>query len=166
MPNKYSIIIQNKYNKTQQFLLFNEKPTVSSNTGHDIAAFNNVWATAPGVHGPNGKTQFDIIVEEYAVCVFQEVLAGGGAGFNLDKESTCDTEELSASSSINMTVTHIISLTMINVANVFSGLGRKSAKPPFDVVRLLFGLVTQVSRMKSSPTSLSSLALGVTKLER
>jgi len=64
MTTKYSITIKNQKEKPVSFLLFVEKPEVSSEAGQ---AFTNVYAKAPGV--PFGGTgTFEIYGTDYAVC--------------------------------------------------------------------------------------------------
>ena len=67
MPNTYRIIIRNKADKFQRFLLFNEAPHAATKTSA-AKAYTNVWGEAPGVPGPHGKTDFKITVAEWAVC--------------------------------------------------------------------------------------------------
>lgn len=66
MGNKYRIIVNNRAAKFQRFLLFNEAPETGTRTSRS-QAFTNVWAAAPGVPGPHGKTDFKIDVQEWAV---------------------------------------------------------------------------------------------------
>lgn len=66
MGNKYRIIINNRAAKFQRFLLFNEAPQTGTQTSK-AQAFTNVWAVAPGVPGPHGKTDFKVDVQEWAV---------------------------------------------------------------------------------------------------
>ena len=67
MPNTYKIIIRNKAAKFQRFLLFSEAPNAATKS-KKAKAFTNVWAEAPGVPGPHGKTNFTVSLQEWAVC--------------------------------------------------------------------------------------------------
>ena len=61
----YTIIVQNESTKRHEFLLFSSLPELSENVGHP---YTNVWVKSVSVPTPNGHAQFDIQVEDFAVC--------------------------------------------------------------------------------------------------
>lgn len=61
----YTIKVHNKSDEKQHFMLFNEKPTVSSNISQVWA---NVWVKSPVVAHPHGTATFSISSKFYGVC--------------------------------------------------------------------------------------------------
>ena len=84
MPSTYKLVIRNKAAKFQRFLLFSEAPKAASRTSK-AQAFTNVWAEAPGVPGPHGKTNFTIKLQEWAIC--------GTAPHRLNEKVIVDTSD-------------------------------------------------------------------------
>lgn len=60
-----SIVVKNKSDEVQQFLIFCDQPGFSENTGK---AWTNVWGRSPGVGAVNGNTMFGIRETYFAVC--------------------------------------------------------------------------------------------------
>ncbi|CAI6337565.1 unnamed protein product [Periconia digitata] len=63
--SKLTVIIKNQSDKTEQFMIFNEKPAFSKEVGK---SWNNVWGTSPGVGAVHGSARFGIQRELFAVC--------------------------------------------------------------------------------------------------
>jgi len=63
--DKYLIIVNNKSGISRNFLLFSDLPTLSQNV---TDPYINVWEKSVPVSSPNGRTEFDITVEQFAVC--------------------------------------------------------------------------------------------------
>ncbi|KAL8835416.1 MAG: hypothetical protein Q9176_006917 [Flavoplaca citrina] len=63
------IVIKNKSDEVQQFLIFNDVPAFSQNAGK---AWTNVWGCSPGVGAESGNTTFGIHERFFAVCGMQK----------------------------------------------------------------------------------------------
>ncbi|KAJ4316840.1 hypothetical protein N0V94_005253 [Neodidymelliopsis sp. IMI 364377] len=63
--SQVTIVIKNKSDEEQRFMIFSEPPAFSSSTGK---AWTNVWGLSPGVGAKNGHADFAITEEYYAVC--------------------------------------------------------------------------------------------------
>ncbi|KAL8786228.1 MAG: hypothetical protein Q9213_002917 [Squamulea squamosa] len=63
------IIIKNKSDEVQQYLIFNDVPAFSQNAGK---AWTNVWGCSPGVGAGHGSTTFGIHETYFAVCGMQQ----------------------------------------------------------------------------------------------
>jgi len=65
MTDKYLITVKNKSGLSKNFLLFSDLPKLSQNV---TDPYVNVWAKSVPVPSPNGHADFDITVEQFAVC--------------------------------------------------------------------------------------------------
>ena len=65
MDSTYKIIILNKSNQEQQYLLFNEPPILTPSTK---SAFSNVWIQTSGTPSPNGSQELTIKTNTFAMC--------------------------------------------------------------------------------------------------
>lgn len=63
------IVIKNKSDEVQQFLIFNDVPAFSQNAGK---AWTNVWGCSPAVGAESGNTIFGIHETFFAVCGMQK----------------------------------------------------------------------------------------------
>jgi len=63
--NEYRITVNNKSAITRSFLLFSDLPQLSQNV---TGPYVNVWEKSALVAGENGRTEFDITAEQFAVC--------------------------------------------------------------------------------------------------
>ena len=61
----YTIKVKNQSTKLHEFLLFSSLPSLSENVGDP---YTNVWVKSVNVSYPNGRAEFDITVEDFAVC--------------------------------------------------------------------------------------------------
>ncbi|KAF1845174.1 uncharacterized protein K460DRAFT_366062 [Cucurbitaria berberidis CBS 394.84] len=65
MSDNITIIIKNKSDQVEQFMIFNDKPAYSKEVGE---AWTNVWGTSPGIGAQHGSGRFGIQETFYAVC--------------------------------------------------------------------------------------------------
>ena len=61
----YTIIVKNQSTLRHEFLLFSSLPKLSENVGDP---YTNVWVKSVSVPYPNGHAEFDIHVDDFAVC--------------------------------------------------------------------------------------------------
>ncbi|KAL5371332.1 hypothetical protein DPSP01_014336 [Paraphaeosphaeria sporulosa] len=92
MSTKYSIIIKNKSQDSQRYLIFNDPPKASKNVGK---AWSNIWMKTGGTPTPNGTQNLTIEIENFAVCGTTPTPLGHGVSV---KESDYASVSLTAES--------------------------------------------------------------------
>lgn len=65
MAHKTKIIVRNRSDNSQQFMIFNDKPAYSESVGE---AWINVWGRSPGIGARNGSVEFSFEEKYFAVC--------------------------------------------------------------------------------------------------